>query len=328
MSKPLKEVFVPHLNRTVKFGRKRSRPRMSVKLSNYLLASLPDAPATTNFRASATDALAHVYMNDSLGDCVIAGRYHRIGLLTGLTGKSFIATDAQVVADYSAIGGYIPGDQSTDQGCDMATAADYGVSHGYADGSKDFGWLAIDATNKAEVASAMWLFENLDFGLELPDAWVQSIPNASGFTWDVAGAPDPENGHCIEGVDIATNGIVIATWGMTGTLTWAAIAMYAAQTNGGEIIVHLSEDQLAKAQTKAPNGVAWADLIADFDALGGHVTPVAPVTPPAPSPAPGAFTLEGAQAAVDAALKTANAITTRSHATSLANAALKTYFRG
>ena len=42
MSKPLKEVFVPHLNRTVKFGRKRSRPRMSVKLSNYLLASLPD----------------------------------------------------------------------------------------------------------------------------------------------------------------------------------------------------------------------------------------------------------------------------------------------
>jgi len=81
-------------------------------------------------------------------------------------------------------------------------------------------------------------------------------------------------------------GAEIDTWGLIGTLTWAAIAELCTEAGGGEVYTLLSPDEVAKGQTKAPNGIDWASMIADFDALGGNVpvpTPPAPV-PPTPTP--------------------------------------------
>ena len=72
----------------------------------------------------------------------------------------------------------------------------------------------------------MWLFENLYFGLELPDAWINPMPDAPGFVWDAAGPADPQNGHCVVGVGYTAQGITIDSWGMTGLLTDKAIAKY------------------------------------------------------------------------------------------------------
>ena len=58
MSKPLKEVFVPHLNRTVKFGRKRPvAVGPHFRLCNFLRAALPAPPpgAPTAGAASYSD---------------------------------------------------------------------------------------------------------------------------------------------------------------------------------------------------------------------------------------------------------------------------------
>ena len=284
--KALKSVFAPSLGRTVKFGRRRPisiGPRF--RLANYLRASLPTPPASCDYSAAAATVLAQMYGNDVLGDCVIAGGYHIVGVETGNTSKAFIATEKQIEADYGAIGGYVPGDPSTDQGCDEVTAMNYWQNHGFCDGTKSLGWLEIDPSNEIEIKRAIYLFENCMFGVELPDAWVNPFPSASGFTWDVAGDPDPENGHCFIGCGYNnSSGVKISTWGMLGTNTWAAVKKYCAASAGGQLLVMITPDQLAKGQAKAPNGVAWMDLISDFDSMGGNV-PVPPApTPPAPTP--------------------------------------------
>jgi hypothetical protein len=309
--------------RTVKFGRKRpvaAGPRL--KMANYLRAALPPAPAAVDFSAAGQPALSNVYLNDSLGDCVIAGGYHIVATETGNAGDLFVANDDQLIKDYGAIGGYVPNDPSTDQGCDEPTALNYWLANGFANGTKPLGWLAVDATNRAELQSALFLFENLYFGVELPDAWVNPFPD-NGFTWDVAGQPDPNNGHCVIGVGYGDAGVKIDTWGLFGTVTWAALAKYFVPSAFGAVYVLLTPDQLTKGQTKAPNGVDWSSLIADFDAIGGTVPAPTPRPNPPPAPGPGGeVTLAQAQSMVSGGFLTSHRLLTKQQAVSMANAAL------
>lgn len=295
----IKTVQAPHLGpgRAVKLGRTRAvarHPRLS--LASYLrLDKLPAAPTTSDYRSAAMSALRNVYLNDQLGDCVIAGGYHVVATETGNAdgGTPFVATDAQILADYSAIGGYVQGNPSTDQGCNESDALNYWAETGFANGTKILGSAYVDATNWAEVQAAMWLFEHLFFGFELPDTWINPMPSGDNFVWDAA-APDPKNGHAVIGVGHdATKGILIDTWGMFGWLTPAAVAALAVPSAGGELHVLLSPDMILKGQAKAPNGVAWADLLADFAAIGGVVPP--PPAPPAPAPATPTVSLAQAQ---------------------------------
>jgi hypothetical protein len=285
----IKHIFLPALDRHVRLGRLRPAvrcPRLS--LGNYLLRQLPLPPASCDYTAAAARTLADIYGNDQLGDCVIAGGEHVRGVTSANAGSETAFSLAQTVAQYSAIGGYVPGNPATDQGCDEQTALNYWVQHGFADGVRLTGWLAIDASNIQECQTALWLFENLYFGIELPDAWVGAqMPQASGFVWDVAGAPDPSNGHCVAGFGYDSRGVTIDTWGMLGTMTWAAVQAYAGRAAGGELYVLLSPDLIGRAQTKAPNGFNWSQLVADFDALGGHVPLPAPTPTPTPIPPPG-----------------------------------------
>jgi hypothetical protein len=295
-----------------------------LKLKNYLRgAALPAAPASCDYSPKAASVLSDIYGNDTLGDCVIAGGYHIVGAETGNAGDLFHASSAQIVADYSAIGGYVPGDPSTDQGCDLQTALNYWTSHGFANGTKLIAWLGVDPTNVAEMQLALWLFGNLYFGMGLPDAWVQNEPSASGFTWDVAGAYDPNNGHCVMGVGYGSKGIEIDTWGMLGTLTYAACAEYAASKDGGELYVMLTPDQLTKGQSIAPNGVAWTDLLTDWNAIGGHVVvPPAPAPSPTPTPPGSAVTLAQAQQWAQQGIAQEGFLMTRGQAQAAASAAL------
>lgn len=278
---PVKTVHHPTSGLKFKLGRKRPVarcPRFALK--NYLMRSLPAPPATSDYTKRAAPALSQIYDNDTLGDCVIAGMAHVVGVLTGNSGtKPFIYDNKEIIGLYSAIGGYVPGDPSTDQGCDEQTALNYWENNGAlppgttskTGAHKIVGWMSVDATNVDECRTAMWLFENLYFGLELPDAWINPAPSASGFVWDVAGAPDPNNGHCVVGVGYTANGITIDTWGMTGLMTTAAVAKYATQAAGGDLYTVVSMDAIDKATQKAPNGFDWSQLIADFDSMGGDV---------------------------------------------------------
>ena len=223
MSDP-KSVFAPSIQRSVKFGRRRpaeaqSQPQLYLcRYGNRVLRGLqmPTLPAYTNYRAKADKALRQMYLNDQLGDCVVAAGYHVEGVATFNAGEGLIATKSQIVADYSAISGYDPRYPSSDQGCDEETAISYWTQRGFANGTRLAGSLAVDATNVEEIKTALYLFENLFFGVELPNAWISPFPEKDGFIWDLAGEPRPENGHAFNGIDYDDEGVIIDTWALDG----------------------------------------------------------------------------------------------------------------
>jgi hypothetical protein len=275
----LKELFAPHLNRTVKMGRVWPRalgPQLSLRTYFRGVKRLPAAPANKDYSGKALSVLRNIYLNDSLGDCVIAGGYHIVGTETGNAGDLFKATNTQLIKDYSAIGGYVPGDKSTDNGCDEITALNYWVDKGFANGVKVAGYLSVDPSNEQEIKTALYLFENLFFAFDLPAKWVSPMPEADGFVWDTAGPPVKKNGHVVAGVGYDKTGVKFDSWGLFGKLTWAAIAKYCAKTAHGGLYVILTPDQIRKGQKKAPNGLDWTALIKDFNSLGGNIPPPKP----------------------------------------------------
>jgi len=289
----MKTVFAPHLGRHVKFGRKPRIPGgVRLHLSDFIShGALPPIPSVFSYAAKAAVPLADIYGNDAMGDCVIAAGEHLAAVATGnATGVPYHCTKAQIIAAYSAVGGYVPGDESTDNGCNEQAYFDYLRTHGFSDGTKLTAAISVNAASFADVLAAAYLFENLFFGVALPDGWVTPFPSGPGFTWGVNGAADPNNGHAFLGLGGTSSGpgagINIDTWGLIGKITPDAIAAYGAGSSGGELYTLLTPDILNKAMGKAPNGLAWGDLIKAFDTLGGTVPVPAPPAPPPAPPAP------------------------------------------
>jgi hypothetical protein len=328
----LKPVFAPHLGREVMLGGCKVdhlHVRHALAMRHILHAAATfTPPARTSFSANPAlvTLLTQMFLNNELGDCVIAARARRIGLLTGnATGTPFIYSDAQLDTEYGRVGGYVVGDASTDNGCDPTVSADDGVKVGYADGSKDAGWVTVNAANQNETMLAVDVTNGAcDLSMALPDAWVNDqMPTANGAVWDVAGAPDPNNGHNVAVVDYAPEGLVVVTWGLLVTVTWAAAAMYGVQTNGGMLIAHVNPDAIAKATAHAPDGFDWGTMVSYFDSdLGGTIPLVSPspVTPPSST----AMTLAHAQALASAAIERGPVLQTRGGAAKLAAAGLAT----
>lgn len=280
----LKTITNPVTHATLKMGRIRpsfDKPRL--QMSNYMGGVLPAPPATSDYSKAAANTLTNIYGNDQLGDCVIAAGAHVRGVTSANAGKQVTFTQDQIIGMYSAIGGYVPGNPNTDQGADPQVAIDYWTKTGFPDGVKLAGVLQINPLDPVELKTAVWLFENLFLGFELPDKWITPFPAGSGFTWDVAGAPDPQNGHEIMAYGHDAKGLLVDTWGMLGWLTYAAAAKYCVQSVGGDMYALLSPDIINLAINKAPNGLDWVQLVTDFNALGGDM-PIPPPPPPPPPP--------------------------------------------
>lgn len=266
----LKQIELPDGSRRL-FGRKRpiaTAPRL--KLKNYLLKTMPAPPARYGYMGAAKPQIHQIYLNNALGDCVEAAIGHAIGVFGAQNGAKWFFSDEQITAMYSAMGGYIPGDPATDQGTDIGTALSVWQKPGVSGPGGTHiiqGSVSVDVSNPEEYRTAIWLFENLILGLELPDAWVNPFPSENGFVWDVAGAPDPDNGHCILAVNYDQANVYIATWGMNGVMTDAALQEYCSPQNGGELYAVLSKDVINRAQQRAPNGFAFSQLLADLNSL-------------------------------------------------------------
>jgi len=259
------KVVSDYLGRSFKMGRKRPiarGPRLSLK--NYLVSPLPVPPETCDYTSKAGKVLLQMLGNDRLGDCTAASAFHIAGTMLANAGAPITwSTVNQVVPFYSATGGYIEGKESTDNGANEVTVLNYWQNFGLlSDGShKITAWVAIDSRNQQEIETAIWLFENVYFGVECPDAWLNPVPPVSGFKWDVAGGPNPDNGHAFPGLGYDSEGVTISTWGMTGKITWPAIKRYCGQSDGGELYAVLSADMIERASAKAPNGFDVGQLM-------------------------------------------------------------------
>jgi hypothetical protein len=271
----LKQITL-HDGRIVKMGRRRPvahGPRLHFK--NYIdKAHLPEVPKTFSYAPKARSALAQMYNNDVWGDCVIAEIAHAEGVWTGNNGvdQAVIFSAHRIYMLYHAIGGYQWDQPDTDHGCDEETALNYWMRHGAMPDQKDphriAGYVAVNGHDPEEVRLAVFLFECLMTGEEMPDAWVADSMSSfkPGSTLDVAGAPNPENGHCMGIVGGEPGRVQMSTYGMDDI--WQTDAAIAAYCTGptGQLFAPLSPNAVNRATGKAPNGIAWQQLINDLKA--------------------------------------------------------------
>lgn len=268
----------PITGKTYKMGRKQpANPRTGLTMKALLAANvLPQVtvPASTGYGTAANQSLRNIYMNDLLGDCVIAEGLHTDGVTSGNNGAIVVYSQDQIIEDYVAIGGYDPnaplvnGQNPTDNGCDENTAIDYWETNGFPTGRWLKKGVSVDPTNIVEVRTALYLFENLCFPINLPDAWINPFPSADGFIWDQEGPPDYDNGHSFIGFDLLPNGnIAIDTWAMFGEITPDAIAYYSAWAQGGQLFTFLLPDMFYRLSKKSPADYDESVLIEYLNSL-------------------------------------------------------------
>lgn len=245
-------------------GKKQAvKDHRTLKLAKYIKAELLAPPAEVSWitKLAAAEALP-MYLNDTLGDCVFAAAGHMIQQWSFYAGKPTQPTDDQVLAAYEAVGGYDPGNSSTDNGADMLTFLNYWKSTGLG-GHQIGAFLAVDWTNLEEVRQAILMFGNVYLGVQLPtsaqgqSAWTV----ADGGIYSVAGQPGGWGGHCIPLVASSPETHTCITWGEVLKMSHNFLADY-----GDEAFCVLSQDWIADSGN-APSGFDLAQLQADLAAL-------------------------------------------------------------
>lgn len=175
---------------------------------------------------------------EGCGDCVLADAGHITMLTNKMAGHPVKITGKEVVADYSAITGYVIGDDSTDMGTEMREALQYRRKTGIMDANgkrhKIGAFVSIDPKDVDELVQAVYVFTAVCIGFEFPDfAWDQFDNHE---VWDVIdGDSQMVGGHDVPVVGRAYEGnIGVVTWaerhGMTPAFyeacndeTWAVI---------------------------------------------------------------------------------------------------------
>jgi len=247
-----------------------SQPRMRVRLESFLdLSALPPAPAEFDFTAAAMKSLRRMYVNDQLGCCVVSLGYHFLGVESGGAGSETVVSDGDIVRDYSAIGGYVPGRPSTDNGCNEQDALHYWQTKGFVNGDKIEGWLTVNPQDIETCKKVAYLFEGLYYGYGLPNSWLNT---QDGATWDAARS-NPNNGHAFGSFGWKNGKWTISTWGGFRYMTDAA------HKNMDEAYVILNDTMVNKVNQKAPNAVDWPSLVAYWNSIGGKLP-----EPPRPLP--------------------------------------------
>jgi PEGA domain len=164
---------------------------------------------------------ANMYGNDTYGDCVIAGRGHHTLRLEANQQCTLIPITTQDVETE-----YFKETGGPDSGLNILNSLNEWRTSGWTAAGKlykIFAYAQIDLTNHAEVEDALFLFNGIYAGVNLPIS-AQS-QTGEGKVWDVDNSPNGEpgswGGHCTYIVALNLVGPVCVTWGARQQMTWA-----------------------------------------------------------------------------------------------------------
>ena len=135
-------------------------------------------------------------LNDSLGDCTIAGVAHAVQVWTANNGSMVTVPNPTVEKYYEQWDGYVPGQPSTDQGGVELDVLNDWHKQGF-DGNPLLAFADPKPANLTEVRQSIALFGGVYIGLSLP------ITAQTQEVWDVVpkgGAkakPGSWGGHCV-----------------------------------------------------------------------------------------------------------------------------------
>src|ERR1051325_2327637 len=182
--------------------------------SNYTVVTepAPEPPAEASWIMKVPPPW-NVFLNDQLGCCVISAMGHMVQQMTYFAGKPFIPSNADILAAYEHVGGYVPGDPATDNGCFMLDALKYWRHIGLA-GHKILAFVQLDPLNSHEMRQAIQLFGGYFGGFALPisvrnsDRW--TVPDSGPY---LSGSPGTWGGHAVSVLGSSPITDSCITWG-------------------------------------------------------------------------------------------------------------------
>jgi hypothetical protein len=203
----------------MKLGRKAIKTdSRTLKLGKYLTSALPPPPTTCDWTKGITGW--GMMMNDTLGDCTIAGVGHAIQVWTANNGGEQTVPDSTIEQMYSNWDGYVPGDPSTDNGGIELDVLNDWRQQGFAN-HKLVAFADPQYSDLTEVRQSIALFGGVYIGMGLPitaqnqDVW-DVVPrggaNAKKGSW---------GGHCVFVCKYDQNTFTCITWGQLKTMTVA-----------------------------------------------------------------------------------------------------------
>jgi hypothetical protein len=241
----------------VKLGKLKPKidPRTLMFAKYFRAMELPTIPTEVDWTKGLTDF--GMMMNDSLGDCAVAGMGHSEMIWTLNNDDEDIIPDSVIISTYSAISGYNPTTNTGDNGCALLDCLKYWQQTGIG-GKKIGAYISVDPKNIAHVRAAIYIFGNVYTGFALPNSIqtqeIWDVPS-EGFQGD--GAIGSLGGHCVNIPKFNSNSKSCITWGKLQQMTDNFLVNYC-----DEMYAIVSIDFLTN--NKAPNGFNLQQLISDL----------------------------------------------------------------
>lgn len=239
-----------------------THPRLTAE--DYLItSSLP------NLRGVTVDWCSQVsdwpmYLNDSIGDCTFAAAGHAIQAMTAYASSEVTLPSSAILSGYEAVGGYVPGDPSTDNGANMQDVCRYWQQTGIG-GHKISAFAEVKNCKDVYVLKQVLdLFGTVYVGINCPQSALDQF-NA-GEVWSYVPGSPIAGGHAIvlqrqypAGHSVGVMDII--TWGAVHPMTFKFAEEYIE-----EAWAVVSPDWMT-AKGVSPEGLNLEQLQADFSAL-------------------------------------------------------------
>ncbi len=181
--------------------------------------AVPPVPALVDYSVGMPANLG-MMLNDTIGDCVPAACAHARQVWSFNAEPPMVTpSDADIEKFYELVGGYVPGNPNTDNGCiEQVALMDW--LNNPIDDNRLAAFVEVDVGNMDDIKRAIWECGVVYIGLTVP-SFMQNL-EAPGSVW----APNPRadntiiGGHAVivVGWDARQN-LAIISWGARYTMT-------------------------------------------------------------------------------------------------------------
>jgi len=189
------------------------------RLGGALRAHLITPPPSADWAPGVTWP---VWCNDTIGCCTQVSVASAIRTWTGVAQAPVLLSDAQVIANYSAESGYIPGQAATDQGGVEIDVLNRWVKDGYArpgQPGRDYltAYGTVDPHDRTGIMRAIASLGGVYIGVQIPNYIMQS-----GGNWVINESGDQTiaGGHALWLHGYDADWLHFNTWGERRQMSW------------------------------------------------------------------------------------------------------------
>ncbi|AQS88292.1 hypothetical protein AA101099_1753 [Neoasaia chiangmaiensis NBRC 101099] len=215
-----------------KLGKRPARhDARTFRLGAPLAARLIVPPTAVNW---APNDVWPVWCNDTIGCCTQVSVASAIRTWTGAAQAPVLLSDAQVIDNYSAASGYVPGQAQTDQGGIELDVLNRWIREGYArpgQPGRDYltAFGVVDVRDRQSVMRAIAALGGLYIGVQIPNYIMQT-----GGDWALNAAGDQTvvGGHAIWLHGYDSDWLHFNTWGERKRMSWDWLTTYCDEAYG------------------------------------------------------------------------------------------------